>query len=73
MTLRLPGRIRRRAGSRAGHESAAGAAFSATVRMIRGLQALLERIGPDRLAGLAAADGNTPEVFEFLGAQLFGE
>ncbi len=48
-------------------------AFTANVRMIRRMQAFLERVGPDRLAELAAADGNPPEVFEFLSAHLFGQ
>jgi len=48
-------------------------AFTANVRMIRRMQAFLERMGPDRLAALVAADGNTPEVFEFLSANLLGE
>jgi xylose isomerase len=48
-------------------------AFAANVRMIRRMQAFLERVGPDRLADLAAADGNVPQVFEFLSARLLGE
>jgi len=48
-------------------------AFTANVRMIRRMQAFLERVGPDRLADLVAADGNTPQVFDLLGAHLLGE
>lgn len=46
------------------------AAFQTNVRMIQRMQALLERIGADRIEQLLATDGNSAEVYDLLSSHL---